>query len=77
MSHKRIDSTDSFVSHASGGQFAMLHQHIDELTEEKLGLQRGLAKQQRLAEGLAEENEALTTQYNAQARIIEGLHKKV
>jgi len=75
-SHKRVDSTDSFASGAAG-QFALLHQHIDELTEEKLGLQRGLAKQQRLAEGLAEENEALVAQYNAQARVVEELNKKV
>jgi hypothetical protein len=55
----------------------LLHQHIDELTEDKLGLQRGLAKQQQVAQDLADENEALTRQYNAQARVVEELNKKV
>ena len=34
----------------AGQQFTLLHQHIDELTEEKLGLQRGLAQQQKMAQ---------------------------
>ena len=62
---------------AGGQQFTLLHQRIGELTEEKLGLQRGLVKQQRVAEGLVEENQTLAAQYNAQARVVDGLNKKV
>lgn len=62
---------------ASSQQFSLLQQHIDELTEEKLGLQRGLATQMRLADDLVQENQTLTEQYNAQAQVVEAMRKKV
>lgn len=39
-----------------------------DLTQAKFELQRGLAQQQALAETLADENEALTTDFNKQVR---------
>lgn len=65
------------IPSASPAQFALLQQHIDELTEEKLELQRGLAAQARLAASLSEENSVLAEQYNAQGKTVEALQKKV
>ncbi|GAX74765.1 hypothetical protein CEUSTIGMA_g2212.t1 [Chlamydomonas eustigma] len=82
-SHNRLGSNDSLGSQtgpnsgAQSMQFSLLHRHIDELTEEKLGLQRGLVKQQQLAEGLLEENQALMERYNAQAHVVDSLNKKI
>eukprot|EP00955_Chlamydomonas_euryale_P013318 143488-Chlamydomonas_euryale.AAC.2 len=60
-----------------GAQFRLLQQHIDELTEEKLGLQRGLTAQMRRVEELIAENQALAERYNGQAQHIDALDKKV
>ncbi|GIL70626.1 hypothetical protein Vretifemale_1365 [Volvox reticuliferus] len=64
-------------SGVSRAQFAALQQHIDELTEEKLALARGLQQQTRINEQLAEENEALMRQYNARGSVVEELQRKV
>ena len=64
----------------SGGsrqQFEALQQHIDELTEEKLALTRGLAQQTRINGSLQDENEALAAQYNARGALVDELRKKV
>ena len=47
-------------------RFAALQQHIDEVTTEKLELQRGLAQQGKLAAQLASENMQLSEDYNQQ-----------
>lgn len=57
-------------------QFAALQQHIDELTEEKLALLRGMSQQSRMVQGLQEENEALTEQYNARGALVDQLRKQ-
>ncbi len=49
-----------------GNDFKALQQHIDELTEDKFALQRGLEQQSRLAGQLADENEALAQRHNDQ-----------
>ena len=61
----------------SGQQFTALQQHIEELTEDKMTLQRGLNRQQQMAEELSRENQMLTEQYNVQARTVESLQKKI
>ncbi|EFJ51040.1 hypothetical protein VOLCADRAFT_88274, partial [Volvox carteri f. nagariensis] len=64
-------------SGVSQAQFAALQQHIDELTEEKLALMRGLQQQTRINEQLAEENEELMRQYNARGAAMEELQRKM
>lgn len=56
---------------ACARRFAALQQHIDELTQEKYDLMRGIAAQQRMAEDLGAENQRMTEDFNRQAR---GLH---
>ncbi|KXZ47436.1 hypothetical protein GPECTOR_35g874 [Gonium pectorale] len=64
-------------SGGSRAQFAALQQHIDELTEEKMALSRGLQQQVRINEQMVEENEALTVQYNARGAAMEELERKL
>ncbi|GFR43629.1 hypothetical protein Agub_g4728 [Astrephomene gubernaculifera] len=64
-------------STSNRAQFAALQQHIDELTEEKLALSRGLQQQTRINEQLAEENQALMLQYNARGAAMEELQRKI
>lgn len=64
-------------SGGSRAQFAALQQHIDELTEEKLQLARGLQQQTRINEQLSEENGELMRQYNARGTMVEELQRKV
>ena len=47
-------------------EFAALQQHIDDLTQHKFEVQRGLAAQQRVAQELSEENKTLTEDFNRQ-----------
>lgn len=49
-------------------QFTSLQQHIDELTEQKFELARGLEKQQQIAASLAAENQRLLDDYNQQVK---------
>ncbi len=62
---------------ASAGQFTVLQQHIEELTEERLQLSRGLVAAQRAQQQLGEENAALADKLNEQAKHIDKLNKKV
>lgn len=66
-------------AHSTAGraQFTALQQHIDELTEEKLQLARGLQQQTRINEQLSEENGELMRQYNARGTMVEELQRKV
>ena len=45
-----------------------LQQHIDELTQQKFELARGLEKQQQLAASLAAENQQLLDDFNRQVQ---------
>ena len=49
------------------GEIAALQRVIEDMTEERLALQRGLDRQQELMQTLAEENESLTSRLNEQA----------
>lgn len=51
-------------------RFAALQQHIDDLTQEKYELMRGMAGQQRVAETLEAENQALTGDFNLQVNSL-------
>ena len=53
-------------SKAEERQFATLQQHIDELTQQKFELARGLEQQQQLAASLAAENQQLLDDFNRQ-----------
>lgn len=64
-------------SGGSRAQFSALQQHIDELTEEKLQLSRGLQQQVRINEQLGDEVEELTRQYNARGNLVDELERKV
>ena len=46
--------------------FAALQQHIDELTQQKFELTRGLTGQQKMAQELAEENRNMAEDFNRQ-----------
>jgi len=52
-----------------------LEELIDELTQEKFMLQRGMESHRQLAETLATENAALSEDYNAQGSVLEGLRQ--
>jgi hypothetical protein len=56
----------ALTSQARALEFKALQQHIDELTDEKFVLQRTLDQQAKLADSLAQENEAITRRYNEQ-----------
>ncbi|KAK3263394.1 hypothetical protein CYMTET_27798 [Cymbomonas tetramitiformis] len=58
-------------------EFKHLQQHIDDLTQEKYDLDRALQSHRALTENLAEENSALTDQYNMQASLVEKLKEQV
>lgn len=64
-------------SASSRQQFSALQQHIDELTDEKMELMRGLQQQVKINEALTEENSALAEQYNAQGKLVDELQAKV
>lgn len=51
---------------AGRDEFGTLQQHIDELTDQKFELARGLERQQQVAERLAAENQRLLDDYNHQ-----------
>ncbi|KAL3679165.1 hypothetical protein R1sor_022121 [Riccia sorocarpa] len=57
-------------ANSSRDDFAMLEQHIEDLTQEKFSLQRGLDAARALAETLAQENSALTEDYNKQGALV-------
>ncbi len=48
-------------------RFKALQQHIDELTQEKYELMRGLATQRKVQESLEEESERFASDFNRQA----------
>eukprot|EP00850_Spirogloea_muscicola_P004830 SM000021S06463 [mRNA] locus=s21:516320:521198:+ [translate_table: standard] len=54
-------------------EFASLEQHIEDLTQEKFAFQRGLEAAQALAASLAQENEALTHDFNNQGGVVSQL----
>eukprot|EP00897_Mesotaenium_endlicherianum_P000789 jgi/Mesen1/10710/ME000090S10166 len=61
-------SASSHLSTAASGnsEFAALEQYIEDLTQEKFALQRALDAARALAESLAQENSALTDDFNNQ-----------
>ncbi|GAB4813352.1 hypothetical protein N2152v2_000398 [Parachlorella kessleri] len=77
----RVPSTNDIARFtpppSRGNDFKALQQHIDELTQEKFTLQRGLEQQSRLAGSLADENEALAQRYNEQAKQVDALQRDV
>eukprot|EP00775_Hariotina_reticulata_P012770 gene12770-12898_t len=64
-------------SQRSAASLKLLQQHIDELTVEKLELERGLHQQVRANEALAEENQALGDQHNGLAASLEHERQRV
>ena len=50
-------------------EFATLQHHIDELTDQKFELSRGLEKQQQMVADLATENQRLLDDYNQQVQL--------
>lgn len=48
-------------------RFKALQQHIDELTQEKYELMRGLTTQRKVQESLEEESERFASDFNRQA----------
>ncbi|KAK9817659.1 hypothetical protein WJX72_000276 [[Myrmecia] bisecta] len=58
-----------------GKDFSTLQQYIDDLTQEKFELMRGLEQQRRLAETLAAENMALTEDFNRQGAGFQDVKK--
>ena len=57
--------------------FAVLQQHIQELTEERLHLQRALASHARVQEQLERDNEELGQRLNTQGGALEATRKLV
>ncbi|OAE25484.1 hypothetical protein AXG93_3698s1200 [Marchantia polymorpha subsp. ruderalis] len=53
--------------------FSMLEQHIEDLTQEKFSLQRGLDAARALADTLVQENSALAEDYNKQGALVNEL----
>lgn len=66
--------SDEIQRHSERDEFAALEQHIEDLTQEKFSLQRALDAARSLAESLAQENSALTEDYNSQGIAINQLH---
>ncbi|KAL2613714.1 hypothetical protein R1flu_025406 [Riccia fluitans] len=64
-------------ANSSRDDFAMLEQHIEDLTQEKFSLQRGLDTARALAETLAQENSALTEDYNKQGALVNEFKEEV
>lgn len=69
----------SFLSSrpANTQQFQALQEAIDQLTLQKLELERGLMQQARMNESLVTENSTMAEQYNAQGKVIAELREKV
>lgn len=74
---ERRRSRHGLVMENSGSQFKELQQHIDNLTQEKYELLRGIEQQSKLASTLAGENESLASDYNQMAKVVEDLRKQV
>lgn len=60
------DGHPSSGPRSASRDFSALQQHIDELTQQKFELARGLEGQRKVAETLASENQALTDDFNRQ-----------
>ncbi|KAK9824965.1 hypothetical protein WJX74_010728 [Apatococcus lobatus] len=75
----KLAASRSYVLEGPSRQqdFAMLQQHIMDLTQAKFELQRGLAQQQTLAATLASENESMTADFNKQAARVQQLSKQL
>ncbi|CAD7705397.1 unnamed protein product [Ostreobium quekettii] len=75
----RDQSRDPFGMPTAGNSysFAGLQAHIDDLTQEKYELQRGMESQAKMAQSLAEENEALAERFNGQGRELEAARKEL
>lgn len=67
------DSKNDFFLQRPNEDFSALEQHIEDLTQEKFSLQRGLEASRALAESLASENSALTDSYNQQGSLVHQL----
>ncbi|XP_073135394.1 protein BLISTER-like [Henckelia pumila] len=67
------ESKNNFFLHRPNEDFSALEQHIEDLTQEKFSLQRGLEASRALAESLASENSALTDSYNQQGSLVHQL----
>jgi predicted nucleic acid-binding Zn-ribbon protein len=69
------------VDGAGGGmdakEIAALQSVISDLTKERMAFQRGLERSQELMQTLADENEAMTSHFNAQAHQLAGGGHKV
>lgn len=67
------DRKNDFFLPRPNEDFSALEQHIEDLTQEKFSLQRGLEASRALAESLASENSALTDSYNQQGSLVHQL----
>ncbi|XP_075516382.1 protein BLISTER-like isoform X2 [Primulina tabacum] len=68
-----VESKNDFFLKNPNEDFSTLEQHIEDLTQEKFSLQRGLEASRALAESLASENSALTDSYNQQGSLVHQL----
>lgn len=57
--------------------FSALEQHIEDLTQEKYSLQRGLASANEVANQLAKEHSSLTENYNQQGKVVNQLREEL
>ncbi|KAG0598220.1 hypothetical protein M758_12G055600 [Ceratodon purpureus] len=58
-------------------EFASLEQHIQDLTEEKFGLQRELAKARGMTENFVQEHSALVESFNNQGQMVNQLKEEI
>ncbi|KAL3507438.1 hypothetical protein ACH5RR_032820 [Cinchona calisaya] len=70
---KGLENRQEFFPRKKDEDFVALEQHIEDLTQEKFSLQRGLDASRALAESLAAENSALTDSYNQQGSVVNQL----
>ncbi|XP_073276115.1 protein BLISTER-like isoform X2 [Primulina huaijiensis] len=68
-----VEAKNDFFLKTPNEDFSTLEQHIEDLTQEKFSLQRGLEASRALAESLASENSALTDSYNQQGSLVHQL----
>lgn len=72
-SSNHFAESKNFFLQRPNEDFSALEQHIEDLTQEKFSLQRGLEASRALAESLASENSALTDGYNQQGSLVHQL----
>lgn len=77
QSHDEDEHKAELAHRSSKQDFKALQHHIQELTEEKFMLQRGLEHQAILAQQLADENEILAQKCNEQSLLVEASRKDI